>query len=174
METCAPDDDLVGEVVARGEQAGGGAELLAGGEEGELGGHRISQAGLGGYRGHGSRAENVVGQKARGFKMNFSSLLKTSTIAGAMVIAAALPAKADWSGLYIGASVGYVWSDDVNWVYTNGNTPQSSIDIEIRARTRQRASYTTDIREKLRHHGHFERGPERDCERRKQVCGHLS
>ena len=62
--------------------------------------------------------------------MNFSSLLKTSTIAGAMVIAAALPAKADWSGLYIGASVGYVWSDDVNWVYTNGNTPQSSIDIE--------------------------------------------
>ncbi len=62
--------------------------------------------------------------------MTIKSFIAKTVATGAMALAIAAPAKADWSGLYIGGSVGYLWSGDVNWTFDNTAVPQSSVDIE--------------------------------------------
>lgn len=54
--------------------------------------------------------------------MSFTSILKKTAAAGVVALAVAAPAKADWGGLYIGASVGWVGLTDTNWTFNGGNT----------------------------------------------------
>ncbi len=54
-----------------------------------------------------------------------SYLRRASGIAG-IVLAVAAPAKADWSGLYIGASIGYQ-STDVSWNWVNAPAVNESV-----------------------------------------------
>ena len=63
--------------------------------------------------------------------MTISTFLKRTATAGVMALAVAVPAKADWGGLYIGLSAGYVWGDTGDWSVTNlvtGTVPGTPLD----------------------------------------------
>ena len=62
--------------------------------------------------------------------MSFASIMKKTAVAGVMALAIAAPAKADWSGLYIGASVGWVGLNDVTGVFPNGPFAQQPGDSD--------------------------------------------
>ena len=66
--------------------------------------------------------------------MTFNALLKKTAAAGVMALAIAAPAKADWGGLYIGISAGYIWGDTGDWSVTNPlaeTVPGTSLDNGI-------------------------------------------
>jgi outer membrane immunogenic protein len=59
--------------------------------------------------------------------MTISTFMKRAATAGAMALAVAVPAKADWGGLYIGASIGWQ-SNDTDWAWVaqpNPNEPNT-------------------------------------------------
>lgn len=54
--------------------------------------------------------------------MALKSMIVRTVAAGAIALAIAAPAKADWSGLYIGVNAGWIGLSDANWQFDNGNT----------------------------------------------------
>ena len=50
--------------------------------------------------------------------MTISTILKKTAAASVMALAVAVPAKADWGGLYIGAGIGWQRSE-IDWTYSN-------------------------------------------------------
>ena len=60
----------------------------------------------------------TISESEWGLKMALASLMRKTAIAGAMAMAAALPAKADWGGLYIGAGIGWQGTE-IDWRYSN-------------------------------------------------------
>lgn len=62
--------------------------------------------------------------------MPVASVAKRLAIAGAIMASAILPTKADWSGLYIGASVGWVSLNDVNFRFEHAPIVQQPGDAD--------------------------------------------